>query len=329
MRRPGRSREEAPGRRRMLGTIPLVNGTEPTADHVVDLTERASYAMYDWAVPAVSRRPRRTGAAVFLGVLLLASCVTGGRTLDDPAGPAPEGRRLAAKRVERLRVKVLTSLPHDPKAFTQGLEMAGDTLYEGTGISGRSSVRAGRPGEGPTVRAALPAPLFGEGVTVLGRTLWQLTWQNRTAIERDAKTLAELRRVPYPDDGWGVCLQRDRRRLVTSDGSSRLTFRDPSTLAKTGEVAVAEEGRPVTELNELECVGGAVYANVLFTNRIVRIDPATGAVTASIDASGLLRDDELVTGSTLNGIAAVPGTDQFLVTGKFWPKIFRVAFVPA
>ena len=164
---------------------------------------------------------------------------------------------------------------------------------------------------------------------MLGRTLWQLTWRNRTAIERDAKTLAELRRVPYPDDGWGVCLQRARRRLVTSDGSSRLTFRDPGTLAKTGEVAVTEEGRPVTELNELECVGGAVYANALFTNRIVRIDPATGAVTASIDASGLLRDDELVPGSTLNGIAAIPETDQFLVTGKLWPRMFRVVFVRA
>ncbi|MGW3742131.1 glutaminyl-peptide cyclotransferase [Streptomyces sp. NPDC005146] len=108
-----------------------------------------------------------------------------------------------------------------------------------------------------------------------------------------------------------------------------MTFRDPRTLAKTGEVTVTEEGRLVTELNELECVGAAVYANVYLTDRIVRIDPVTGAVTASIDASGLLRADELVPGSTLNGIAAVPGTDQFLITGKFWPRMFRVAFVPA
>ncbi|MGW0751260.1 glutaminyl-peptide cyclotransferase [Streptomyces sp. NPDC002587] len=295
----------------------------------MDLIERAGYAMCDWAAPAMTERPRRTGAAVLLSVLLLASCATGERALDDPAGWVPGGQRFTAHRVEHLRVKVLESLPHDPQASTQGLEMAGDTLYEGTGISGRSSVRAGRPGKKPTVRSALPAPLFGEGITVLGRTLWQLTWRNRTAIERDAKTLAELRRVPYPDDGWGVCLQRARHRLVTSDGSSRLTFRDPGTLAKTGEVAVTEGGRPVTELNELECVGGAVYANALFTDRIVRIDPATGAVTASIDASGLLRDDELVPGSTLNGIAAIPGTDQFLVTGKLWPRMFRVVFVRA
>ncbi|MEV0412980.1 glutaminyl-peptide cyclotransferase [Streptomyces sp. NPDC050448] len=277
----------------------------------------------------MSERVRRTAGAVLAASLLLASRPPADRAPDDPAGRAMGGRQAAAHRVEHLRVKVLKTLPHDPQAFTQGLEMAGDTLYEGTGISGRSSVRAGPPGKKPTVRAALPAPLFGEGITVLGRTLWQLTWRNRTAIERDAKTLAELRRVPYPDDGWGVCLQRARHRLVTSDGSSRLTFRDPGTLAKTGEVTVTEGGRPVTELNELECVGAAVYANVLFTNRIVRIDPATGAVTASIDASGLLRDDELVPGSTLNGIAAVPGTDQFLITGKFWPAMFRVVLVPA
>ena len=277
----------------------------------------------------MSERSRRTRAAVLLGVLLLTSCATGERAPDDPAGGAADGRRVAAHRVEHLRVKVLKTFSHDPQAFTQGLEMAGDTLYEGTGISGRSSVRAGPLGKKPTVRTALLAPLFGEGVTVLGRTLWQLTWRNRTAIERDARTLAELRRIPYRDDGWGVCLERTRHRLVTSDGSSRLTFRDPRTLAKTGEVAVTEGGRPVTELNELECVGAAVYANVLFTDRIVRIDPVTGAVTASIDASGLLRDDELVPGSTLNGIAAVPGTHQFLITGKFWPRIFRVALVPA
>ncbi|MET9405106.1 glutaminyl-peptide cyclotransferase [Streptomyces sp. NPDC002935] len=276
----------------------------------------------------MSERLRRTGA-VLLSVLLLPSCATGEHAPDDPAGAAAGARRVASHRIERLRVKVLKTFPHDPQAFTQGLEMAGDTLYEGTGISGRSSVRAGPLGKKPTVRTALPAPLFGEGVTVLGRTLWQLTWRNRTAIERDVKTLKELRRVPYQDDGWGVCLDRARHRLVTSDGSSRLTFRDPRTLAKTGEVAVTEGGRPVTALNELECVGVAVYANVLFTDRIVRIDPITGAVSASIDASGLLRDDELVPGSTLNGIAAVPGTHQFLITGKFWPRMFRVALAPA
>lgn len=115
---------------------------------------------------------------------------------------------------------------------------------------------------------------------------------------------------------------------MTSNGTSRLTFRHPRTLAKTGVLDITENGRPVAKLNELECAGGAVYANVLFTDRIVRIDPATGEVTASIDAAGLLRRDEMVNGSVLNGVAAIPGTNQFLITGKFWPKMFRVVFVP-
>ncbi|MFF8945314.1 glutaminyl-peptide cyclotransferase [Streptomyces sp. NPDC014864] len=270
---------------------------------------------------AVREHLRRTGAVMLVGALALGSSAAGSRSAD--------GRQAAGHRVERLRVKVLEVLPHDPKAFTEGLEVAGGTLYEGTGLSAQSSVRAGPPGHPPTVRATLPAPLFGEGITLLGRTLWQLTWRDRIAIERDARTLAELRRVPYPDDGWGTCFQRARHRLVTSDGSARLTFRDSRTLAKTGEAAVTDAGRSVTALNELECVGDAVYANVFLTDRIVRIDPATGAVTASVDASGLLRADEIVPGATLNGIAAVPGTDQFLITGKFWPKMFRVVFVPS
>ncbi|MBC2906876.1 glutaminyl-peptide cyclotransferase [Streptomyces sp. PSKA01] len=251
---------------------------------------------------------------------------TSGTAAENHADGTPAPKSASTDAVERLRVKVLEVLPHDPQAFTQGLEMAGDTLYEGTGLAGRSSVRAGPPGGQPTARVAMPAPLFGEGITVLDRTLWQLTWRNGIAVERDATTLKEVSRVPYPDEGWGVCHQRSKNRLVTSDGSSRLTFRHPKTLAKAGHIPITENGRPLAKLNELECVGDAVYANVLFTERIVRIDPASGTVTASIDATGLLRKDEAVNGSVLNGIAAVPGTDQFLITGKFWPKMFRVVF---
>ncbi|WP_326651308.1 glutaminyl-peptide cyclotransferase [Streptomyces sp. NBC_01750] len=263
-------------------------------------------------------------AAALVSGTLLHSCGTDAGAGD--RGPATQGRAAAA--VEQLRVEVVEVLPHDPKAFTQGLEMAGGKLYESTGVSGQSSVRAGPPGRSPAVRADLPAPLFGEGITVMGPTLWQLTWQNGIAVERDARTLAELRRVPYGDEGWGVCHQRQRDRLVTSNGSSRLVFRDPRTLAKTGEVTVSDRGRPVKLLNELECVGDTVYANVWAADRIVRIDADTGTVTADIDAPALLSAAEKRRADVLNGIAAVPGTGQFLLTGKWWPKMFRVAFVP-
>jgi glutamine cyclotransferase len=205
--------------------------------------------------------------------------------------------------------------------------MAGGVLYEGTGLAGQSSLRAGQPGRTPAARVELPAPLFGEGVTVLGRTLWQLTWRNGIAVERDAGTLREMRRVRYDDEGWGACYQRGRGRLVTSNGSSRLVFRDPGTLARTGEVAVTSHGRAVAGLNELECADGSVYANVWPSERIVRIDAESGSVTGEISVGSLLSEEEHRRTDVLNGIAAVPGTDEFLITGKWWPKMFRVVFV--
>jgi glutaminyl-peptide cyclotransferase len=220
--------------------------------------------------------------------------------------------------------EVLGTLPHDTDAFTQGLELVDGVLYEGTGLEGRSSVRRVDPGTGEVEhRVDLPGSLFGEGITVVGDRIWQLTWRNRVAIERDRDTLEEVRRVTYEGEGWGLC--RDGDRLVMSDGSDELAFRDPTSFAETGTVAVRRDGQPVTRLNELECVDGQVWANVWLTDEVVRIDPATGQVTATVDLSGL-RTADVPTDHVLNGIAAVPGTDEFLVTGKNWPTIFRIRF---
>ncbi|MFE5023098.1 glutaminyl-peptide cyclotransferase [Streptomyces sp. NPDC056656] len=241
------------------------------------------------------------------------------------------GRSAHRSPVQLLRVEVRDVLPHDPRVFTQGLEFRGATLYESTGLVGQSSVRAGPPGRPPMVRAELPVPLFGEGITVAGDRLWQLTWRNGIAIERDPQTLRERRRVTYQGEGWGLCHQRvaGQERLVMSDGTDRLTFRDPDTFEATGGISVRQDGRPATGLNELECApNGSVYANVYPTDTIRRIDPHTGIVTANLDASALLTPSERRGAKQLNGIAAVPGTDLFLITGKNWPRAFRVAFVP-
>ncbi|MGW6919596.1 glutaminyl-peptide cyclotransferase [Kitasatospora sp. NPDC054939] len=250
-----------------------------------------------------------------------------------PAPPGPPGAGAdragtGPQPVERLRVTVLETLPHDPDAFTQGLELAGDQLYEGTGLVGESAVRRGPPGRPPTVVRPLDPPLFGEGITLVGPALWQLTWQNGIALERDADTLEERRRVRYDGEGWGLCHRPDAGRLVMSDGTARLTLRDPVSFAVTGTVTVTADGRPVDGLNELECVGDTVYANVRPTDRILRIDAATGAVTAEIDASGLLADRERDRADELNGIAALPGGRELLLTGKRWPTLFRVALTP-
>ncbi|WP_308379742.1 glutaminyl-peptide cyclotransferase [Streptomyces sp. ISL-43] len=276
-------------------------------------------------------RPRAVVAAVLLVVALLSG--TGGAHTPGGHDHAAQAATLEPRthRVQLLRAEVRGSLPHDPKAFTQGLEFRNGTLYESTGLVGQSSLRAGPPGKPATVSAELPAPLFGEGITLSGTKLWQLTWRNGIAIERNPITLEERRRVSYQGEGWGLCRLRAATRewLVMSDGTDRLTFRDPDTFRATGGVNVRQDGQAMTRLNELECApDGFVYANVYGTDTIVRIDVQTGTVTARIDASGLLTASERRASRHLNGIAAVPGTDHFLITGKLWPRMFQVAFVP-
>jgi glutaminyl-peptide cyclotransferase len=236
----------------------------------------------------------------------------------------------AAPGPELLRVEVVETLPHDVDSFTQGLEISDGMLYEGTGLTGESFVSATELATGEErARAELPASVFGEGITLTDDSLWQLTWTDGIAYERDPETLRERRTVEYEGEGWGLCYQPGRERLVMSDGSGTLAFRDPDTFEQTGSVEVRSAGEVVDHLNELECVDGKVYANIWQTDTIVRIDPETGAVTGEIDASGLLTESEAQAADVLNGIARAPEDGTFFVTGKLWPHLFRVRFVPA
>ncbi|MFC7448116.1 glutaminyl-peptide cyclotransferase [Rhodococcus daqingensis] len=255
--------------------------------------------------------------AAAMAALMLAGCANAATNTDPDPDP-----------VERLRVEVVGERPHDRAAFTQGLEVADGELLEGTGLAGRSDLRAASLETGAErLRVPLPEQMFGEGITVAGDTVWQITWRDGVAIARDRDTLAERSRTRYEGEGWGLCAQSDR--LVMSDGTDTLTFRDPVTFESRGTVAVTLDGQPQDRLNELECVGDtAVYANVWQTQQIVRIDPDTGRITAVIDASGLLTDEESRSVDVLNGIAEVPGTDRFLITGKYYPRLFEVRFVP-
>ncbi len=231
--------------------------------------------------------------------------------------------------VERLRVEVVESHPHDTGAFTQGLELRGEALYESAGRYGESDARIVEPETGAVERRAeLPDSAFGEGLTLAGDTVWQLTWREETAIRRDAETLEETGRADYSGEGWGLCHDREGDRLVMSDGSAELTFRDPETFAPLSSTRVTFGGEPLERINELECADGAVWANVWPTDEIVRIDPESGEVEAVVDASGLLSESERSQADVLNGIAVVPGSDTFLVTGKLWPRIFLVRFIP-
>lgn len=253
-----------------------------------------------------------------------------------PAPPHPEPQSspteappaAASEAPERLAVKVVSIRPHDPAAYTQGLLLHDGALFESTGLHGSSSLREVDPRTGEVKRkVSLPRATFAEGLALVGDRLIQLTWQEQKAFLyrlADFNLTGELR---YDGEGWGLCW--DGRRLVMTDGSDRLTFRDPQTFAVLGEVRATLAGQPVNQLNELECVEGAVYANVWQTDDIVRIDPASGQVTAVIDASGLLTPAERQRAEVLNGIAWDPTAKTFLITGKLWPKMFEVTFVPS
>jgi glutaminyl-peptide cyclotransferase len=185
---------------------------------------------------------------------------------------------------QQLEVEVLARFPHDTDAFTQGLEVAGGVLYESAGMYGESDLRTVDVATGePTAVVPNDGGVFAEGLTVIDDQLVQLTWRENTAFVWDRASLTELGRFTYEGEGWGIC--DDGTRLVMSDGFARLTFRDRATFEPTGTVDVTRAGELIGLLNELECVGRDVYANVWQTTDIVRIDPASGAVTAVIDAS--------------------------------------------
>jgi len=250
--------------------------------------------------------------------------------LVEPLRPGPTGpvADVAVSVVMESRApvagyRVVATYPHDDEAFTQGLVFDGGDLYEGTGLEGRSTLRRVDLATGEVLQTRGLAPEhFGEGVAVVGDRVYQLTLETGTCFVYDRETFAVLETYTYPGAGWG--LASDGERLVMSDGSDRLVFRDPATFAALGHVDVRDGGVAVSNLNELEAVDGEIWANVWLTDRIARIDPATGRVTGWIDLAGLLSPEEAGTADVLNGIAHDPATGRLFVTGKRWPTLFEI-----
>ena len=261
------------------------------------------------------------------GVLLaLAALAAGGWALVYAGLPVGTSQGPAASVVHSLRVDVLRELHHDTSAYTQGLLWWDGSLYESTGRYGESRLRRLDPATGAVEQqVAVPPAFFGEGLARAGDRLIMLTWMAERALVYDLRSFDAVRTFRYRGEGWGLCHDGDR--LVMSNGSDTLTFRDVETFEPVGAVRVTLRGRPRDQLNELECVDGAVYANVWQEDFIVRIDPASGRVTHQIDASGLLTRDEARGVDVLNGIAYQPDDGTFYITGKWWPKMFEVRFV--
>ncbi len=253
------------------------------------------------------RSKGRSSAAI--GAALLLACAA------KAAPPAPRGYTVAA------------TFPHDTAAYTQGLLFEpGGTLLESTGRYGASELRSVTLATGVADRVVpLPAERFGEGLARFGDRLYQLTWQSQIAYIYDRASFRLVDSVAYPGEGWG--LTTDGTSLIMSDGSDTLRFVDPATFAVRKRLGVRfTTGTPVGKLNELEYVGGEVFANVYQSDWILRIDAETGLVREILDLAELLPayNAAATTENVLNGIAFDPATGHLLVTGKRWPRLFAL-----
>jgi glutamine cyclotransferase len=221
--------------------------------------------------------------------------------------------------------KVINEFPHDQNAFTQGLVIEEGIMYEGTGLYGNSTLRRVDLETGNVLQVyALPDEFFGEGITVFGDRIIQLTWQDHKGFVYDKNSFDLLQEFSYPTEGWGIT--NDGSQLIMSDGTANLYFLDPVTFEKIGQVEV-HDNEPVTNLNELEYINGEVYANIWFTDKIAIINPHTGQVRGWIDLTGIYNQENGDPNSVLNGIAYDAESDRLFVTGKMWSQLFEIELI--
>ena len=219
---------------------------------------------------------------------------------------------------------LVATFPHDSEAFTEGLDFRGARLYEGTGQYGASDLRRVDLETGDVKRKkALSSKFFGEGVTQFKDRVYQLTWQENTAFVYDLQTWKRIKTFEYEGEGWG--LTHNKRRLIMSNGSDQIVYRDPSTFKITKRIGVTEGGKAVQSLNELEWVKGQILANVWPNDDVVRIDPGTGNVTDRYSLKSL-KDRERQSGdpAETNGIAYMTEQDRLFVTGKYWAHVYEI-----
>jgi glutaminyl-peptide cyclotransferase len=224
--------------------------------------------------------------------------------------------------------EIVNTFPHDPRAFTQGLEYLNGYLYESTGLRGESSLRRVNLETGEVVQMReLDDEHFGEGLTIFDGRIFQLTWQAGVGFIYDLETFDLIGEFSYQGEGWG--LTNDGDRLIMSDGSNTLFFRDPDTFEEIGKVDVYDDHGPVMMLNELEYIEGEVWANIWLEDVIVVIDPESGQVTRRINLTGLLQPEDQGDRrvDVLNGIAYDQDQGRIFVTGKLWPALYEIELV--
>lgn len=266
-------------------------------------------------------------AGVSCWTLLMLTACSGGE------GAPSSGTTPTVPGAPVVRATVVRSWPHDIEAYTQGLDFHQGRLYEGTGLTGQSTLRELSLDAAKPIRSIpLPKDVFGEGITVLGDRIYQVTWTSKKGYVYDRATFRKLDEFSYPGEGWG--LDTDGTLLIMSDGSSKIRFLDPETFAEQRHITVKDGTREISQLNELEWIRGDIYANVWMTDSIARIDPTTGWVKQWLHLPGLLTesdkrryfgaDQSRLAGAVLNGIAYDEASGRLVVTGKNWPKLFEI-----
>ena len=240
-----------------------------------------------------------------------------------PESPVPSNSDV----IPAYTYNIVHTYPHDRNAFTQGLVFEDGVLYEGTGLLGHSTLRRVELETGEILQVhELPAQFFGEGITIYGNKMIQLTWQSNIGFVYDKNSFELLQEFNYSTEGWGIT--HDGERLIMSDGTSILHFLDPQNFEEIGQLEVFDNDGPVTRLNELEYIQGEIYANVWQTDRVARIALETGRVVGWIELGGLLTtEDQHEPVDVLNGIAYDAKTDRLFVTGKLWPKLFEIELI--
>ncbi|MFA6340047.1 MAG: glutaminyl-peptide cyclotransferase [Bacteroidales bacterium] len=230
-----------------------------------------------------------------------------------------------ASSVPRYGYTIEDVLPHNISSYTQGFFYHDGSFYESTGQYGRSMIAKVDVSTGRVLQShALERRYFGEGACILNGLIYQLTWTERTCFIYDASTFTLLGTRRYNREGWG--LTTDGKDLIMSDGTSTLFYLDPDTLTDKKSVHVTQDGKAVSNLNELEYIEGEIWANIYLSDQVVRIDPVTGKVTGVIDLKGILPVSlRKHTTDVLNGIAYDPKTKSIWITGKYWPRVYKIS----
>ncbi|MBO9675939.1 MAG: glutaminyl-peptide cyclotransferase [Sphingobacteriaceae bacterium] len=240
---------------------------------------------------------------------------------------------LAAQAPAEYTYKVIKTLPHDTASYVEGLEYHDGFFYESAGDYGHSSLRKVEPSTGKILQKTdLDKRYFGEGITVIGNKIIQLTYREKVGFVYDKATFRKLAEFSYTTgrEGWGLAF--DGQKVFNTDGSNTIFFLNKDTYQKIGSIDVFDNKGPIQNLNELEIIDGKIYANVYTTNEIMIINLETGVVERKIDLSGLLPADYFKTedekaNNVLNGIAYDKAGKRLWVTGKKWPHIFQIELV--